>query len=392
MNSNGSNERATVHASIIRGSYDIPCGTGRGGTRPSQVHLRRLIAGTGGLGATRAEGFCRSLIRQWPSTAKRSVLCLALLCCLIGADAVLAFDQPQVYTLKAKDHVVIFGDSTTAEGIRPTGYVELLKQAIGEQIPDQGVKVSAICRNTRATSSLMGPTGWVQKDCKSLLNSDQPPTLAIIVLGLNDSKGGPKGVEPYVANLRESVGLLRDMKQTVVLVTPSTWGGLTQTKPYAEACRTLATEMKCLLIDLYAVHADHIVANTKDGKFLPGTKPTWDDVHLSVVGNTLSASAILRAIGLKPVWQKYQLQVSARPVGIAYQAGKASISVQPVQPFYAPGTKITLTMQPEAGHAFNRWYTFEQAEIKETTPALTFTIDRHMWIIGEVKPIEEKQP
>ncbi len=44
-------------------------------------------------------------------------LLLSLLAVLaLGQATLSAFDQPAIQQLQAKDHIVIFGDSTTAEG------------------------------------------------------------------------------------------------------------------------------------------------------------------------------------------------------------------------------------------------------------------------------------
>ena len=250
---------------------------------------------------------------------KKHLIITILAAFALGTAAVSAFDQPAVQQLQAKDHIVIFGDSTTAAGIRTAGYVQLLILAMNEQMP--GVKVSAICKNTRATNSLLGPGGWILgSKFQALQQPEQPPTISLIILGLNDSKAGAAGVEPYTKNLREAVGLLRERKQTVILTTPSTWGGLTQTKPYAEAAHVLATELKCPLIDLYAVQTELISAHTKDGNLDPAFCPTWDGVHLSAVGNTLWAGTILKAFGLKPEWKKYQLQTAVTEVGVLYRS------------------------------------------------------------------------
>jgi hypothetical protein len=55
-----------------------------------------------------------------------------------------AFDQPKVYELKTNDQVLILGDSTTADGLLPAGYVPLTDQAQREQRPDLHVKVDGI--------------------------------------------------------------------------------------------------------------------------------------------------------------------------------------------------------------------------------------------------------
>lgn len=321
------------------------------------------------------------------ATTRHAALAFLLVAGQMAAPAS-AYEQPAVQQLQAKDHIVIFGDSTTAGGLKPTGYVQLLNQAMEEQIP--GVKVSAICKNTRTTDSLLGPDGWIlgAKFFEKLRQSEPAPTISIIVLGLNDSKAGPGGVEPYTRKLREAVGLLRERRQTVILTTPTLWAGYDQTKPYAEAARVLATELKCPLIDLYAAYADHVTKNMKDGKVLTGTQlfDTEEPViglHLGVLGNTLSAQTILKALGLKPDWKKYQLCLSVK--------GKGQIKADPApsgekeRPAYDPGTKVTLTFTPDAGAKFVRWFNFE-GTVKDTTDKVTVTMDRPMWIFAESSP------
>lgn len=188
---------------------------------------------------------------------------------------------------------------------------------LGEQMP--GVKVTGIGKNTHASGFLVAVLGPNHYFDRTLQREPEPaPTICISILGLNDSKQGPKGVEPFTTNLREGVRLMRERKLTAILATPSTWGGLTQTKPYAEAARVLAAELKCPLIDLYAVQSELIIAHTKDGKLDPVFSPTWDGVHLSAVGSTLWAGTILKAFGLKPEWKKFQLGAGVSEVGAMY--------------------------------------------------------------------------
>jgi len=180
--------------------------------------------------------------------------------------------------------------------------------------------------------------------------------------------------------------------------------------------------MKCPLIDVEAAYVDNTNKNTpnkdKPHDYLPGTYPHRDGCHLNMYGETLSASTYLKAFGLKPVWQKYQIRASAGRIGnrvrvgsdnATYGGGKFKIEPEfppnastpafcgnenwPLeQQAYAPGTKVTLTLLPDAGLMFNRWYTLEEGTLKETSPSLTITIDRHTWIYAEVKPIEAKKP
>jgi lysophospholipase L1-like esterase len=347
-------------------------------------------------------------------TARRPLFCLAMLVCLAGSGTAVAFDQPKVYDLKPKDHVVIIGDSVTADGQCIGGFVRLIDQAQHEQVPELGVIV-------RANGAYGAGMQHFPQHCgvERLAKSSNPPTVAIMALGLNDAGEGEKGLPTYTDRMRKAVTLLRELKMTVILCTLT--GARANWRLYSDAVRTVATEMKCPLIDLSAVYVDNKNKNTpnkdKPDDYLPGTNPHRDGCHLNMYGETLSASTYLKAFGLKPVWQKYQIRAcvfrksyrtwptSDSTAGIIKIEPEFTIqSPTPKDPGgwtgswpieqqgYAPGTKITLTVLPAAGLTFNRWYTLEEGTLKETTPSLTVTIDRHTWIYAEVKPIEAKKP
>ena len=55
---------------------------------------------------------------------KKSVLLNLLAVLTLGHTTLSAFEQPAVQQLTAKDHIVIFGDSTTAGGLKSTGYIK----------------------------------------------------------------------------------------------------------------------------------------------------------------------------------------------------------------------------------------------------------------------------
>ena len=303
-------------------------------------------------------------------------LILSILAALtLGQAALLAFEQPAVQKITAKDHIVIFGDSTS--GRRPAGYVELLTQALNEQVP--GVKHTTIAKAQKWTGDLPSMIPYLVK----MLPSEQPPTICIIVLGLND-----RDVDVYAKNLREAVGVLRGHKQTVILTTPTLFNDLNKMKAHAKAVQDLATELKCPLIDLSAAYTDYAMKNMKDNKFLPGTglydnEQSAIGLHLGQMGEILSAKTIIQALGLKPEWKMYQICLRVN--------GKGQIKADPAptgdkgREGYAPGTKVTLTFTPDAGFKFNRWFNFE-GTVKETSEKLTVTMDRPMWIFAESKP------
>jgi hypothetical protein len=74
---------------------------------------------------------------------KRVALAMTLAAAAI-AGPLAAYDQPKIHGITAKDHVVIFGHSTTAAGSRTGGYVQLLVQALGEQLPVLVHRLSAL--------------------------------------------------------------------------------------------------------------------------------------------------------------------------------------------------------------------------------------------------------
>lgn len=363
-------------------------------------------------------------IENMKQNMKQHLTSLIMAATMALSGTAFAFEQPPIYQLKPKDQVLILGDSTTAGGVLVGGYVRLVDQAQNEQRPDQGIVVRGIGHSgATMTDMLNGLPGL-----KTLFAKPAAPSVVIVNFGLNDSKGGEVNVPAFTESVRKMVEALQQYKVTVILCTPTTWGGLTQTKSYAEAVRTVAAELKIPLIDLYATHADHITSNTKDGQYLSGTNPTTDGTHLSMVGETLSASAILQGLGLKPTWQRYQLRLSMGRVKKLSSKGKIKVvpdQASNVQSFtnfdwtniaygkgfeflpnvadipnpgewhanwptkqasFASGTKVALAFEPDADHTFVGWESKGGPVITETSPTLNITMDRHLWIFCVAKP------
>jgi lysophospholipase L1-like esterase len=286
----------------------------------------------------------------------------------LGQAPLMAFDQPKICDLKTNDHVMVLGDSTTAGGLNTAGYVRQIEQAIGEQIPQMGLTVSGVGR-PGAPSVQMIEMNWIENDVKPLLAKPKPPTVCIVNMGLNDAVQGEKAVVPYGENLRAVVRQGRALGLTMILCTPTLRDGLAKTQAFAEKARVVAAEEKCPIVDLYAAHAGHILANTKDGKLAPGTDTTYDGVHLTGAGETASARAILQAFGLKPVWQKFQIRNKSNP-------DFGSYTIEPAQLFYEAGAKIAVTAIPAKGKVFSGW-AGDMAAYGTQNP-VAVTVDRHM--------------
>jgi hypothetical protein len=60
---------------------------------------------------------------------------------------------------------------------------------------------------------------------------------------------------------------------------------------------------------------------------------------------------------------------------------KPKVTIDPVLPFYEPGAKVTLTVEPAAGFEFLGWI----SDAAGTEKKLTITMDRHYVIAPKVK-------
>jgi len=326
------------------------------------------------------------------------------------STSVFAFEQPKIYDLKPNDRVIILGDSTTPTELVLGGYVFLVNQVQKEQAPEKKAVVYGFGWPQHGAGSLLGDNGQINLYVRTKTKTE-PPTVAIINMGLNDSKGGNAAIPAYVETLRKAVQELRDLKVTPILCAITTWGGLDQTKAYAEAARVLASELKCPLIDLYAAHAEQISISA-NGK---GGAPTYDGVHLSLIGETLSAKTILQAFGLKPVWrEKYLRLTTMRESWSTGEWGNFTVVESNrsdnlpaeskgnhpwggVTTGYPAGTKVTVTMTPRVGFEIIQWIDMDyrgspassQPDLgKSATIALT--LDQNRFLLCMVRPKKDQ--
>ncbi len=223
------------------------------------------------------------------------VACLALF-----AVALKAADAPTV-SLQKGDRIVFLGDSITAGGVSPKGYVTLIKNALAEKHKDLDVQVIGAGVSGNKVPDIQGR---LEKDVLS-----KKPTIVVIYIGINDvwhgEKDPAKGTskEKYEAGLRDVIKRCQDAGARVVLCTPSVIGEKNdgsntndvKLDEYAEISRTVAKDMKASLCDLrkefQAYEKDHNPENKEAGVL------TGDRVHLNDAGNRFVADAILKTLG-----------------------------------------------------------------------------------------------
>jgi lysophospholipase L1-like esterase len=209
-------------------------------------------------------------------------------------------DEKDAPPLKKGERIVFLGDSITAGGVAPKGYVTLVKNQLAERHKDLSIEVIGA-----------GVSGNKVPDLQRRLEKDvlaRKPTLVVIYIGINDvwhgetdpARGTPK--DKYEAGLKELIGRIADAGGRIVLCTPTVIG---EKKPgtnklddrldeYAEISRKVAKETGARLCDLRKAFQDHLAKNNPDDK--DKGILTTDRVHLNDAGNKLVADTVLSVI------------------------------------------------------------------------------------------------
>ncbi len=202
--------------------------------------------------------------------------------------------------LKKGERIVFLGDSITAGGVAPKGFVTLIKKKLAEKHKDLGIEVIGA-----------GISGNKVPDLQRRLDRDviaKKPTLVVIYIGINDvwhgerdpAKGTPK--DKYEAGLKEIIGKIHDAGARVVLCTPSVIGEKkngansldAKLDEYSQISRQVAKETKSQLCDLRKAFVDYLAKHNADDK--EKGVLTGDRVHLNDAGNKFVANTMLAVI------------------------------------------------------------------------------------------------
>jgi lysophospholipase L1-like esterase len=226
--------------------------------------------------------------------ALSTFLCLGILAAIAGPAAAQS-------GLKAGDRVVFLGDSITAGGNGPKGYIGVIRQHLADKKP--GAKIE--CINA-------GISGNKVPDLQRRVEKDviaRMPTVVVIYIGINDvwhGESDPKrGTDPeaFEAGLKEVIGKIEKSGARVVLCTPTVIGERTaggnksdaKLDQYADISRKIAKDGKLPLCDLRKAFVDHLAKNNE--KNAERGILTGDRVHLNEAGNRLVAETMLKSLG-----------------------------------------------------------------------------------------------
>jgi lysophospholipase L1-like esterase len=212
---------------------------------------------------------------------------LYLLAVLVPAMA----EEPGGARVKSGQKIAFLGDSITAGGMSPLGYVTLTIA---------GLKANGI----EATAIGAGISGHKSNQMLERLERDvlsKKPDWMTLSCGVNDVWHGDRGVplDQYKLNITAIVDKAQAAGVKVVILTATVIGedlpnpNNQKLAPYNDFLRTLAKEKNCPLADLNADFQNLLISAPKPGRVLTG-----DGVHMNAAGNQVMAKGVLRALGL----------------------------------------------------------------------------------------------
>ncbi|MFT5634219.1 MAG: lysophospholipase L1-like esterase [Rubritalea sp.] len=215
---------------------------------------------------------------------------------LLGVAAIFggsSLVQAADIAVKSGEKIAFMGDSITAAGAKPNGYVRLVISGL-EAV---GVKTTAIPAGISGHKS----NQMLARLDKNVLS--KKPEWMTLSCGVNDVWHGKRGVllEDYKKNITKMVDQcqaadIKVMLLTSTMIKEDQKNKQNQTlKGYNDFLIELAKEKKCLIADLNAdmQAAIDASADKKGGKLL-----TRDGVHMNADGNKMMATGLLKSFGL----------------------------------------------------------------------------------------------
>ncbi|MFT5905774.1 MAG: lysophospholipase L1-like esterase [Cryomorphaceae bacterium] len=223
-------------------------------------------------------------------TKIRQMMSLLAVTTMFGGSSLV---QAADIAVKSGEKIAFMGDSITAAGAKPNGYVRLVISGL-EAV---GVKTTAIPAGISGHKS----NQMLARLDKNVIS--KKPEWMTLSCGVNDVWHGKRGVllEDYKKNITKIVDLcqaadIKVMLLTSTMIKEDEKNKLNQTlKGYNDFLIALAKEKKCLIADLNADMQAVINASAdkKGGKLL-----TRDGVHMNADGNKMMATGLLKSFGL----------------------------------------------------------------------------------------------
>ena len=200
-------------------------------------------------------------------------------------------------SMKTGERIVFFGDSITEQGVKPGGYVTLIREDLETRYPDLAIELIGA-----------GVSGNKVPDLQNRLSRDvisKKPNVVVIYIGINDvwhwKLNNLKGTteQQYESGLREIIARIKYYGAEVILCTPSVIGEIPDTtyrqnlmlNKYSAISRKVAKDIGVRVCDLHAAFETYLTVNNPDKK--EKGILTVDGVHLNDAGNKFVAKEIL---------------------------------------------------------------------------------------------------
>lgn len=198
--------------------------------------------------------------------------------------------------VQKKDKVLFFGDSITQAGVKPGGYISLMK----DRLPEQELIGAGIGGNK-------------VYDLFLRLEDDvmiRKPDIVFIYVGVNDvwhKQSSQTGTDPdkFIAFYTALIKKMQTAGIKIIVCTPAVIGERTDfsnaqdgdLNRYSQIIRDLASKYGCGLVDLRKAFLEYNLKNNPENK--ESGILTTDRVHLNQAGNQLVADLMLKALSGK---------------------------------------------------------------------------------------------
>ncbi|MBI2427367.1 MAG: G-D-S-L family lipolytic protein [Ignavibacteriales bacterium] len=207
---------------------------------------------------------------------------------------------PKESTMEFSQRIVFFGDSITELGLKPNGYVSIVRDSL---------------KSFGSNAEIIGAgiSGNKVTDLQQRLEKDvlaKKPSIVVVYIGINDVwhfqfvDRGLTGTskEEFKTILTGIVATIQSTGATVILCTPSVVGekkdGTNDLDPmldeYSEISRTVARERNTVLLDLRKEFLTYLTAHNPSNA--EKNILTYDGVHLNDAGNKFVAGLMIGAL------------------------------------------------------------------------------------------------
>jgi lysophospholipase L1-like esterase len=228
---------------------------------------------------------------------EQSILCLALASLLFLSPAMVnATPADQLSAIPRGGQLVLFGDSITAYGDRPGGWVRILRRKLADEQDRPDIRVVNAGQGGDVVQDLHRRFFW---------RAWRKPQIVVVCIGINDARRAAGlgytdlDLQEYRDGLDALIVKLQGTGSTVVVASPIVAGEQSRGRNaldsivdgYARVAGEVAVSRNVPFIDLRSKFFDRLsTVNVADRAFGVLTN---DGLHLNEAGNALMAEAVL---------------------------------------------------------------------------------------------------